>query len=87
MLTPNHYMRTYTDAQLDAIIDDPRHYGVGERLDADNLRRERRSAAIATMDATRRAIVSAAPVARPTYGDRKHADYLAYQAKFQGGDA
>ncbi len=67
MLTPNHYMRAYTDAQLDAIIDDPCHYGVGERLDADNLRRERRgdyrarAAELATMDATRRAIVSAAP--------------------------
>ncbi len=71
MLTPSHYMRAYTDAQLDAIIGDPRHYGVGERLDADNLRRERRgdyrarAAELATMDATRRAIIGAAPVAPP----------------------
>ncbi len=63
MLTPNHYMRGYSDAQLDAIIGDPRHYGVGERLDADNLRRERRAAAIASQDATRRAIIGAAPLA------------------------
>ncbi len=71
MLTPNHYMRSYSDAQLDAIIGDPRRYGVGERLDADNLRQERRggyrvrAAECAALDATRRAIVGAAPVARP----------------------
>ncbi len=74
MLTPNHYMRAYTDAQLDAIIDDPCHYGVGERLDADNLRRERRgdyrvrAAELAAQDATRRAIVNAAPVGQRARG-------------------
>ncbi len=75
MLTPNHYMRAYTDAQLDAIIDDPCHYGVGERLDADSLRLERvaaedrscdpyraRAAELAAKDAARRVIVNAAPV-------------------------
>lgn len=43
MATPSadHYMRQYTTAQLRAIVADPRHYGVGERLDADAILRER----------------------------------------------
>lgn len=42
MATPSadHYMRQYTTAQLRAIVADPHHYGVGERLDADAILRD-----------------------------------------------
>lgn len=38
---PDHYMRMLSDAQLRAMLAEPALYGVGERLDADAILRER----------------------------------------------
>jgi hypothetical protein len=75
-LSPDHYLRALTSAQLRAMIEDPAHFSVGERLDADALLRERAEAPVAAPPARTVGLTFDAPEGRAEPRSRATIDPL-----------